>query len=230
MLSDIEELARAGMREFTATVHVSPDLAARAYKQHRRRVAAYAGAAGAVGVASAAAVAVSLVLPVTNPTARHPAASNPAASNPTASNPTASNTAGSPGIQLAAWTVTRQADGNIKITFRQAAGVARLQSTLRADGVPASVTLAGQQNSACRPFTGGQVFWPYGKTPGPFGGQRFALNPKGAFSSPYALVIDPSRLPAGAGVQIVVSGTQGAADDFSLHTSLVRTTPQCTGG
>jgi hypothetical protein len=224
MLSDIEELAREGMREFTATVHVSPDLAARAYRQHRRRVAAYASAAGAVGVAGAAAVAVSLVLPATNPAARHPAASNPAPSNPVPS-----KTAGSPGIQLAAWTVTRQADGNIKITFRQAADVAGLQSTLRADGVPASVTLAGQQNPACRPFTGSQAFWPYGKTPGPFGAQRFAHNPKGAFSSPYALVIDPSRLPAGAGVQIVVSGTPGTADDFSLHTSLVRTSPQCTG-
>ena len=53
--------------------------------------------------------------------------------------------------QLTAWTVTRQADGNITITIRQLKDPAGLQATLRADGVPASVTFARQQNPALRP-------------------------------------------------------------------------------
>jgi hypothetical protein len=37
MSSDIEELAREGMRQFTATMQVSPDLAARTFERHRQR-------------------------------------------------------------------------------------------------------------------------------------------------------------------------------------------------
>ncbi len=42
--------------------------------------------------------------------------------------------------------------GNPRITFREATDPAGLQRTLRADGVPASVTFTGQQNRAspCR--------------------------------------------------------------------------------
>ena len=35
MSSDIEELAREGMRQFTATMQVSPDLAAQDFERHR---------------------------------------------------------------------------------------------------------------------------------------------------------------------------------------------------
>ena len=57
-----------------------------------------------------------------------------------------------PAAQLAAWTVTRQADGTIRVTIRELQDPAGLQSRLRADGVPASVTLTGQENPACRPY------------------------------------------------------------------------------
>jgi len=57
MSSDLEELAREGMRQFTATMQVSPDLAARTFDRHRRRHAVRAGLAlGAAGVVAAAAV------------------------------------------------------------------------------------------------------------------------------------------------------------------------------
>ena len=60
MSSDIEELARAGMRQFTATMQVSPDLAARTCQRHRhrqRRHVLHAGLAlGAAGAVTAAAV------------------------------------------------------------------------------------------------------------------------------------------------------------------------------
>jgi hypothetical protein len=179
------------------------------------------GVAAAVGVAGAAAVAVSIALP----------ASHPGASHPTASHPTASHSPSGPGIQLAAWTVTRQADGNIRITFRQATDAAVLQRTLRADGVPVSVTFTGQRNPACQPYSAPvrRAFWPFGTTPGPLGGARFIHHPKDAYTTRYALVIDPSALPSGAGLQIWTSGKPGAADDFGLQESLVKASPRCTG-
>jgi hypothetical protein len=59
MSSDIEELAREGMRQLTATMQVSPDLAARTFERHRqrRRHVLRAGLAlGAAGAVAAAAV------------------------------------------------------------------------------------------------------------------------------------------------------------------------------
>jgi hypothetical protein len=59
-MTDIEELARAGMRQFTADMQVSPDLAARTFERHRqrrRRNVLRAGLAlGAAGAVAAAAV------------------------------------------------------------------------------------------------------------------------------------------------------------------------------
>ena len=101
----------------------------------RRRVP---GVAAAVGAAAAVAFAAGVALPASHPAVGHPSASHPAASGP--------------GVQLTAWTVTRQADGTIKVTFREATDPAGLQRTLRADGVPVSVTFTGQQNPACQPY------------------------------------------------------------------------------
>jgi hypothetical protein len=49
--------------------------------------------------------------------------------------------------RLAAWTVTKQADGGIRVTIHEL-------RTLRADGVPVSVTFTGQPNPACQPTPG----------------------------------------------------------------------------
>jgi hypothetical protein len=181
--------------------------------RNRRRLP---GVVAAVGVAAAAAVAVSVALPASHPATRHPAASHPASG---------------PGVQLAAWTVTRQAGGSIQVTFREATDAAGLQRTLRADGVPVSVTFTGQQNPACRPYSSpaSQVFGPFGPSTGPLDGARFIHNPKDAYGTPYALVIDPTALPSGAGLQIWTSGTPGAAGNFQLEVGLVQASPQCTG-
>jgi hypothetical protein len=93
----------------------------------RRRIP---GAAAALGAAAAAAVAVTMALPASHPV-------------------------GGTGVQLTAWTVTKLADGNISVTIRELKDPAGLQSMLRADGVPASVTFLSQQNPACRPYLGG---------------------------------------------------------------------------
>ena len=180
----------------------------------RRRIPGMVAAAGAA--AAMAAVAVSVALP-----ASHPAVTSPAASHP----------ADRPGVRLAAWTVTRQASGSIQVTFREAADAAGLQRTLRADGVPVSVTFTGQQNPACRPYSSpsSQAFGPFGPGTGPLGGARFRHNPKDAYATPHALVIDPAALPSGAGLQISTSGAPGAADNFQLEVGLVQASPQCTG-
>jgi hypothetical protein len=181
--------------------------------RNRRRVPAVAAA---VGAAAAAAVAVSVALPASHPAANHPAASHPATG---------------PGVQLAAWTVTRQAGGRIQVTFREATDAAGLQRMLRADGVPVSVAFTGQQNPACQPYSSpaSRAFWPFGPGTGPLGGSSFTYHPKDAYDTPDALVIDPSALPSGAGLQIWTSGTPGAADNFQLHVGLVQASPQCTG-
>ena len=108
---------------------------------------------------------------------------------------------------------------------------AGLQRTLRADGVPASVTFTGQQNPACQPYPHRHrpALQPFGPRADPLGGSRFVNHPKDAYNTPDALVIHPSALPSGAGLQIWTSGTPGAADNFQLHVSLVKASPQCTG-
>jgi hypothetical protein len=156
--------------------------------------------------------------------------------------------------RLAAWTVARLADGNISVRINQFKDPAELQSTLRADGVPASVVFAGQQNSACRPYPGGtlslgsrpsapvlpvppllrQVF------PRPYQvvGSRQVTRPAhwvkaaGPPSPPPSgnstvIVIDPSALPRNAGVQLGSDAT--TAPTALLLPVLVYASARCTG-
>ena len=115
--------------------------------------------------------------------------------------------------QLAAWTVVKQADGAVQITVRELRNPAGLQRTLRADGIPASVTFTAHENPACHAY------------PGPY--------PDGdLFGRPTTTMITfhPSALPPGTGVQIGVSFTQppyGGA--WGLGSTLVQISPQCTG-
>jgi hypothetical protein len=222
--TQLADAVKSGLTEACdslSTVHLAipaREIMARADRARRhRRQGVLAGAGGL----AAAAVAVSMALPSSHPTASHPTASHPAASHP----------ASSPGVQLTAWTVTRQADGSIQVTFREATDAAALQRTLRADGVPVSVTFTGQQNPACQPYSSGssQAFGPFGPTAGPLGGPSFVHNLKDAYSTLDALIIRPSALPSGAGLQIWTSGTPGAAADFQLNVSLVKASPECTG-
>jgi hypothetical protein len=133
----------------------------------RRRMT---GAAGLLAVVAGAAVAVTALVP----------SSHPAGHQDTA--------------RLAAWTVTKQADGSIDVTVRQWRDPARLQATLRADGVPAVVT--PPPNPACRPYPAGRGL--LGRV------ARFhtpALRP----ASRIVLVIHPSALPGGAGLSIAIA-------------------------
>jgi hypothetical protein len=92
--------------------------------------------------------------------------------------------------RLAAWTVARQASGDIDVTINQLQDPAGLQSMLRADGLPVNVSFSGAPLSAsCRPYdTTRDVL-----------GAVVQLSSSGGSPS---FVIDPSALPAGTGVAV----------------------------
>jgi hypothetical protein len=125
-----------------------------------------------------------------------------------------------PHARLDAWTVSKQADGDIQVTISQLEDPSGLQATLRADGVPASVTF-GQQNPACQS---------YPQTEGNPGliSQVFGIPPPGEHpAGAYVYDIDPSALPSGAGVEIVlISESQNAIRGSQ---NIVYTSPDCTG-
>jgi hypothetical protein len=219
------ELSTA-VRESVARVHSPTPVAqiisrGRAVRARRR----IPGAAGALAVAAGAALAVTTLLPSGHPGLA--SSDDPVSSGHPGGQPTA--------VRLAAWTVARQANGDIDVTISQLKDPAGLQATLRADGLPVNVSFSGSLLSAsCQPYQGS------------------TLNAVTQINGD-TLVIDPSALPSGAGVAIfdepgrglpALSGatpTLGAppahpsvpalltALDGPLAIGLVYASPQCTG-
>ena len=153
----------------------------------RRRAA---GLAGALAVGAAVAAAVTALGPAGHQQPSHPG-----------------------GIQLAAWTVVRRADGTIDVTLRQLRDPAGLQRTLRADGLPAAVTFSGQLPSSCQRFA----------ADGALIRRVFSGHQAGGYP---VMVIHPAALPAGAGVAI------NPPDQWPITNvaiGLVQASPQCTG-
>jgi hypothetical protein len=107
--------------------------------------------------------------------------------------------------QLAAWTVAEQGNGDIKVTIRQLSDPSGLQSALRADGIPASVTSLGQRDPSCRLYPMTQAL---------FRSIYQAQNAAGSGNT--ILTIHPSALPSGAGVQIGAATGQQVGDG-GLH-------------
>jgi hypothetical protein len=131
---------------------------------------------------------------------------------------TAALPSGAPSAQLAAWTVTRQANGSIQVTIRELRDPAGLQRTLRADGVPAAVSFAGQQNPACQGYA-------YESSQSQRRQQLGSVVTVPA-NGRDAMVIHPAALPSGAGLAINALFRHGLRG-FSV--SLVQASPQCTG-
>jgi hypothetical protein len=196
-----DELITA-VKESVTSVHM--DVPAEQIESRSRAIRArrrIPGLAGGLALAAGAALAVTTLLPASHQPS-HPA---PA--------------------RLAAWTVVKQADGNIRVTVRELRDPAGLQRTLRADGVPASVTFIGQPNPACHGHTGG----------GDQSQRRQLLKhvytPRPGNNKVKVVVIHPSGLPSGAGVLIAAGSPTRAshAGSTALTLGLVHASPQCTG-
>jgi hypothetical protein len=119
--------------------------------------------------------------------------------------------------QLAAWTVTKQADGTVEVAIRDLINPAGIQSRLRADGVPASVNIGG--NPACQPY-------PLSTTQAK-PGQIFTFHQ--GRSQPTTILIHSSALPSGAGVEISAVNEGPGHELGTVIMHLVRTSQQCTG-
>jgi hypothetical protein len=119
------------------------------------------------------------------------------------------------GARLAAWTVVRHADGSIYVTINQLLDPAGLQRTLRADGVPASVTFFSQESPrSCHPYTSGDESGLIGKI-------------FGDLTQPNEMIIHPAAIPKGAGLEISPNPSGGRVPAVAV--GLVAASPQCTG-
>jgi hypothetical protein len=178
----------------------------------RRRIP---GLAGVSAVVAGAALAVTTLLPGSHHASHQPPA------------------------QLAAWSVVKQADGTVRVTIPVTIGELRnpaaLQSALRADGVPASVTSIGHQNPSCRQYPARRalvhrVISLTFEVPRPpvQGSQANMPHPQRVA----VMLIHPSALPGGAGVQFASTFVQlspTAARQTVKMPGLVYASPQCTG-
>jgi hypothetical protein len=137
-------------------------------------------------------------------------------------------------VRLAAWTVAKQASGDIDVTINQLQNPAGLQSTLRADGLPVNVSFSGAPLSAsCQPYdnVSKDVLSAVVQLSSSGGSAHF--------------VIDPSSLPSGTGLSIYDDPGAGvppasppaqgsgnpppAGITGPLSFSLVYSSQQCTG-
>jgi hypothetical protein len=189
-----EELINA-VRQSVGDVHMdvpAEQVVRRSHAIRTRRI--ISGATGALALAAGLAVTVTALA-----LASHPGSHQ--------------TTAGLP-----AWTVVKQSDGNIDITFRQLSDPAGLQSTLRGDGLPAVVDFNGQPPPGC------QTYPPISRALA----SRIVQFPRSGWrTGGTVLVIRPSALPSGAGVQI--APTVPSPGHIHTNIDLVYATPQCTG-
>jgi hypothetical protein len=173
----------------------------RHYRPRTRGRAAMAGAGLAGAAAAVTALGIAMSQPASHP-GRPPAA-----------------------VQLAAWTVAKQADGTVDVVIRDLINPAGIQSRLRADGVPASVNIGG--NPACQAYPASAALP---------AGQVFTFHPgqsrQATITARHVTVIyiHPSALPSGAGVEISASAKAGPGHELgAILMHLVRTSQQCTG-
>jgi hypothetical protein len=193
-LSTMVRESVAGIRSSTAVDQIVSR--GRAVRAWRRRIPA---AAGALIVAGGAALGVTALAPSGHPA---PAAAGKAGSHPAV-------------VQLAAWTVARQANGDIGITIRQLQHPAQLQATLRADGLPAHVSFTGNPGTVCQPrrVSSDVELDIY----------RF-LERNGSD----VITIDPSVLPSGVGLNIM-GFPSGSSGPVAIGIQTVYASRQCTG-
>jgi hypothetical protein len=128
-----------------------------------------------------------------------------------------------PRPQLAAWTVTKQADGDVEVTIRELRDPSALAAALRAAGVPTYVAFADPAPVSCQPYPASSA-------------QLVAIYQLHQGNGSAAFVIDPSAIPSGAGLFILdvpataaLSGDPQFADvgGRKVHVGLVRASREC---
>ena len=170
--TDLSTAVRDSVADIHAATPVEAIISRGRGVRARRRIPI---AAGALTVAAGAALAATTLVPAGHSGA---GSSDPSGLASSGSRPAS--------VQLAAWTVSRRANGDIDVTINQLKDPAGLQATLRADGLPATVSFSGSILSAsCQPHTE----------------SRGTLKSVVQFHSD-GIVIDPSALPNGTGVAI----------------------------
>ncbi len=136
--------------------------------------------------------------------------------------------------RAAAWSVTLRPNGAVAVTIRQLRDPARLQQKLRADGVPANVSV---QKGRRGPGNGYVFNW---KVPSCYvygigSGTRYPMSLwrkifYGQHKRPtgWTFWIHPSAIPPGLGIAVQAdwAGPHGIA---GLALDLVKASPQCTG-
>jgi len=122
-----------------------------------------------------------------------------------------------PTAQLAAWTVAKQADGAIYVTIRELRDPAGLQRALRADGVPASVSVA--RNPSCQGY-------PFSGTRAQRGARLRSVSQSEQSGYSTVIIIHPSALPSGGGIEI---NAEFQPKEFGFSVGLVQASQQCTG-
>jgi hypothetical protein len=164
---------RTAVRASVADIHTATPVAqiisrGRAVRARRR----IPGVAGGLALAACTGLAVATLVSSGHPalvSAGHPR-SHPAS------------------VRLAAWTVAKQANGDIDVTINQLKDPAGLQATLRADGLPVTVSFSGNLSlsSSCQPYNSASMTM---------------MNAVARIHGDH-LVFDPSALPSGTGVAI----------------------------
>ncbi len=225
--NEVSTLVRESVAEIHSATPVAEIISRGRTLRSRRRIP---GVAGALIAAAGTAVVVTALLPSGH--LGPPSSGRPGLLS--------SGHAGghSSSVQLTAWTVTKLANGDIDVTINQLKDPAGLQATLRADGVPATVSFEGTLLSAsCQGYSTSMS------------ALQAVVQGHGTYLS-----IDPSALPSGTGVSIADEpgaglptlsgnipthgGTPSAkpsvpplatAIDGRLAFGLVYASPQCTG-
>jgi len=127
------------------------------------------------------------------------------------------------GVELAAFTVTRQSADAISVTIRQLTDLSGLQAELRADGVPVLVTNSINIPTGCTEWKGGDYSTEHAVTmANPTGlpdsnGIEFSIHPS---AIPQGTLLSLGLLPTGA-----PAGSPGPAGPMSA--GLVTDSPTC---
>jgi hypothetical protein len=194
----------------------------------RRRIPV---AAGALTVAAGAALAVTTLVP-----AGH--SGLVPSSRPGLASPDTRGSSHSNRVQLAAWTVAKRANGDIDVTINQPKDPAGLQATLRADGLPVSVSFSGPMvGASCQPYTASRGTL---RTVAQFHSDSFAIDPSALPSGTGVAIFDepgtglplhpsPAVAPRGAPPLHPSTGSLLSGLDGPLAIGLVYASPQCTG-